>query len=181
VKRSFATLVATVAGLVALLGFKSASSRPASALHATPPQSPGASTPPSGGGASGPPAGTPSSPASAGPGAGGSGSGNSGSGSGSGGGAAGASRTVTGDTVRTRYGNVQVQITVQGKKITAVAPVQLPDSNGIDLEIDQQVVPILVQESISAQSASIDAISGATYTSDGYIRSLQSAIDKAKL
>ena len=174
-KRSFATLVATVAGLVALLGFKSASSRPASALHATPPQSPGASTPPSGGGASGPPAGTPSSPASAGPGAGGSGSGSSG------GGATGASRTVTGDTVRTRYGNVQVQITIQGNKITAVAPVQLPDSNGIDLEIDQQVVPILVQESISAQSANIDAISGATYTSDGYIRSLQSAIDKAKL
>ncbi len=67
-----------------------------------------------------------------------------------------------------------------GAQITDVVPVRLPDSNDVDLEIDQQVVPILIQETLAAQNANIQAVSGATYTSDGYIRSLQSALDKAK-
>lgn len=71
-------------------------------------------------------------------------------------------------------------MTFAGTQITNVVPVRLPDSNGVDQEIDQQVVPILIQETLSAQSANIQAVSGATYTSDGYIRSLQSALDKAK-
>jgi uncharacterized protein with FMN-binding domain len=71
-------------------------------------------------------------------------------------------------------------VTLAGTHITDVVPVRLPDSNGVDQEIDQQVVPILIQETLTAQSANIQAVSGATYTSDGYIRSLQSALDKAK-
>jgi uncharacterized protein with FMN-binding domain len=87
---------------------------------------------------------------------------------------------VTGSSVRTRYGNVEVQVVFTGTQITDVVPVQLPDSNGVDQQIDQQVVPILIQETLTAQNANIQAVSGATYTSDGYIRSLQSALDKAK-
>jgi len=89
-------------------------------------------------------------------------------------------RTVTGSSVGTRYGDVQIRLTLVGTQITDVVPLRLPDSNGVDQEIDQQVVPILVQETLTAQSANIQAVSGATYTSDGYIRSLQSALDKTK-
>lgn len=67
-----------------------------------------------------------------------------------------------------------------GAQITDVVPIRLPDSNDVDQEIDQQVVPILIQETLTAQSANIQAVSGATYTSNGYIQSLQSALDKAK-
>jgi len=89
-------------------------------------------------------------------------------------------RSVTGSSIGTRYGNVQVQVTFTGTQITDVVPLRLPDSNGVDQEIDQQAVPILIQETLAAQSANIQAVSGATYTSDGYMRSLQSALDKAK-
>ena len=71
-------------------------------------------------------------------------------------------------------------MTFDGTQITNVVAVKLPDSNDVDQEIDQQAVPILIQETLTAQSANIQAISGASYTSDGYIRSLQSAIDTAK-
>jgi uncharacterized protein with FMN-binding domain len=76
---------------------------------------------------------------------------------------------------------VQVQLTVAGGKITAVQVVQYPDSNGRDQEINAQALPILVKETLSAQSAKIDMVSGATYTSDGYLTSLQSALDQAGL
>ncbi|MGH3264005.1 MAG: FMN-binding protein [Trebonia sp.] len=69
----------------------------------------------------------------------------------------------------TRYGDVEVQVTFDGNRLTAVTPLKLPDSNSVDQAIDQQVGPILVQESLAAQSANIDAISGAMYTSEGYI------------
>ncbi len=87
---------------------------------------------------------------------------------------------MTGTSVRTRYGDVEVRVTFQGTQITDVIAVKLPDSNDVDQEIDQQAVPILIQETLTSQSASIQAVSGATYTSDGYIRSLQSALDQAK-
>jgi uncharacterized protein with FMN-binding domain len=74
---------------------------------------------------------------------------------------------------------VQVQLTVAGKKITAVDVVQYPDGNGRDREINSYAIPTLVQETLSAQSANIDMVSGATVTSDGYLTSLQSAIDQA--
>ena len=95
--------------------------------------------------------------------------------------AATASHTVTGAVADTRWGPVQVQLTLQNKKITNVAVIQYPNNNGRDQEINSTALPILVQETISAQSAKIDMVSGATVTSDGYLSSLQSALDQAGL
>lgn len=86
--------------------------------------------------------------------------------------------TVTGDAVQTRFGPVQVAVTFSGDTITAVDPVQLPNGNGRDIAINSYATPILEQEVLASQSARIDTVSGATYTSEGYIDSLQSAIDK---
>ncbi|WP_439593375.1 FMN-binding protein [Microbacterium sp.] len=88
--------------------------------------------------------------------------------------------TYTGDSANTRYGPVQVQITVSQGAISDVTVVDYPDSNGRDRAINQSALPRLVSETIAAQSAEIDMVSGATYTSDGYLTSLQSAIDQAQ-
>jgi len=95
-------------------------------------------------------------------------------------GAAGTS-TVAGDAVDTRYGPVQVQITVANGKITAADVLQVPKQSRNDQMINSRAVPILDAEAVSAQSTKVDAVSGATVTSDGYAESLQSAIDKAHL
>ncbi|MFI6014333.1 FMN-binding protein [Streptomyces sp. NPDC051243] len=87
--------------------------------------------------------------------------------------------TVTGDAVQTQYGPVQVRITVSGGKITKAETVQAP-SGGQSTNITANAVPKLNQAAVAAGSADIDAVSGATYTSNGYKESLQSAIDKAK-
>jgi uncharacterized protein with FMN-binding domain len=76
---------------------------------------------------------------------------------------------------------VQVELTVANGKVTKVSVLQYPNSNGKDQEINARALPILVQETLKAQSASIDMVSGATYTSNGYLTSLQSALDKAGL
>ena len=89
--------------------------------------------------------------------------------------------TYTGDSVDTRWGPVQVEITVQDGKITASQAVQYPQNNGRDAQINGFALPILNQEVVQQQSASIDTVSGATVTSDGYLQSLQSAIDQAHL
>jgi len=89
--------------------------------------------------------------------------------------------TVTGAVAQTRWGPVQVQLVVAGGKVTDVSVVQYPDGNPRDQEINAQALPILVQETLSAQSANIDMVGGATVTSDGYLQSLQSALDKAGL
>lgn len=89
--------------------------------------------------------------------------------------------TVTGDSVDTRWGTVEVAITVANGKITAVDVPVYPDNNPKDQEINARAVPELVQETLGAQSADIDMVSGATVTSDGYVQSLQSALDKAGL
>jgi len=91
------------------------------------------------------------------------------------------SGTYTGDAVDTRWGPVQVRITVQGGKITSSDAVQYPQNNGRDVQINGYALPILNQEAVQQQSASIDTVSGATVTSDGYLQSLQSAIDQAHL
>jgi len=118
------------------------------------------------------------------------GSGQSGAGSGSGSGSGSASgsgsgsatgTTVAGDTVDTRWGAVQVQITVSGGKIVKAEVIQVPWNNGRDQAINSYAVPIYNQEAVDKQSAQIDAISGATVTWQGYTASLQSAIDKAHL
>ncbi|MGW3107321.1 FMN-binding protein, partial [Streptomyces sp. NPDC001100] len=90
-------------------------------------------------------------------------------------------KTVTGDTVQTRWGPVQVKITVKNGKITDVTAVQYPSDNPRDQEINSYALPQLKSEALAAQSASIDTVSGATYTSDGYRQSLQSALDSAGL
>ncbi|WP_434318500.1 FMN-binding protein [Leifsonia sp. P73] len=89
-----------------------------------------------------------------------------------------ATKTVTGTAVDTRYGPVQVKVTFEGTKITAIDAIQYPTESGRDQEINSQAIPMLQQEAMSSQSAKIDTISGATYTSEGYIQSLQSAIDQ---
>jgi uncharacterized protein with FMN-binding domain len=89
------------------------------------------------------------------------------------------SGTVTGAAADTRWGPVQVRVTLASGKITAVDVIEQPDSNGRDQEINADAVPQLVSETIQAQSAQIDMVSGATYTSDGYVTSLQSALDQA--
>ncbi|MDX3754756.1 FMN-binding protein [Streptomyces mirabilis] len=88
-------------------------------------------------------------------------------------------RTVTGDVAQTQYGPVQVRITVSGGKITKSEVVQIP-SGGRSTEVSNASVPKLNQEAVAAGSANIDAVSGASYTSAGYKKSLQSALDKAK-
>lgn len=92
-----------------------------------------------------------------------------------------AATTYTGDAVMTRFGNVQVQITVENGRITDSQVTQVPWNDHKDQEINSYAVPILNQEAIDAQSADIDMVSGATFTSQGYIGSLQSAIDRANL
>lgn len=90
-------------------------------------------------------------------------------------------RTVTGDAADTRWGPVQVQITVTDGTVTAVAAVDYPQGNQRDVEINQSAIPQLNREATAAGSTRIDMVSGATYTSQGYLRSLQSALDKAGL
>ncbi|MGW6491863.1 FMN-binding protein [Streptomyces sp. NPDC055056] len=90
-----------------------------------------------------------------------------------------ATGTFTGDPVDTQYGTVQVAVTLDKGKLTAVKVLQAPDQNGRDQQIASYSLPRLTQEAIGAQSAHIDAVSGASYTSQGYIQSLQSALDQA--
>ena len=89
--------------------------------------------------------------------------------------------TVTGSAASTRYGPVQVAITTDGGTITEVSVLEYPNSDSRDVEINNYALPILVQETIDAQSANVDMVSGATFTSIGYQQSLQSALDQAGL
>jgi uncharacterized protein with FMN-binding domain len=129
-RRVFLAVTATVAGLVALLSFKTHSS--AERTVATPQPS---TSLPSG------------------------------------------ERAVTGDVANTAYGPVQVQVVVATSKILKVNILEQPSSTSRDLQIGQFAFPQLISETLSAQSARIDSVSGATYTSGGYISSLQSALD----
>ena len=92
-----------------------------------------------------------------------------------------AAKTYAGDAVMTRYGNVQVQITVKDGKITTAEVLQVPWNDRHDQMINSEAVPVYNQETVAAQSAQIDVVSGATYTWDGYTQSLQSALDQANL
>jgi uncharacterized protein with FMN-binding domain len=88
--------------------------------------------------------------------------------------------TATGSVIPTRYGDVQVQITVSNGVITDVTALQLPDRDGRSRQIASAAEPILREEALTAQSASIDLLSGATYTSEAYAESLQSALDQVR-
>ncbi|MER6777447.1 MULTISPECIES: FMN-binding protein [unclassified Streptomyces] len=87
--------------------------------------------------------------------------------------------TFTGDPIDTRYGTVQVAATLSQGKISSITVLQAPDRGGRDQQISSYALPRLTEEAIGAQSAHIDAVSGASYTSQGYIESLQSALDQA--
>ena len=95
------------------------------------------------------------------------------------GGTALANGTVTGAVVQTQFGMVQVQVTIAGGKISDVTALQLPSDRQRSAQISGIVEPMLRSEALTAQSAQIDLISGATYTSDAYAQSLQSALDQA--
>jgi uncharacterized protein with FMN-binding domain len=149
----------TIAGLVMLLSFKT---------QVTPASVPAAASTPdtTGGSAADPTVGAGTSAPAPAP---------------SGGAASTGTKTVTGAAADTRWGPVQVQITVTDGAVTAVTAVEYPQNNGRDIEINSYAVPQLNQEATAAKSATIDTVSGATVTSDGYIQSLQSALDKAGL
>ncbi|UXY26487.1 FMN-binding protein [Streptomyces sp. HUAS TT20] len=143
---------ATVSGMVLLLSLKP---------HTSPALAVGTRSP------------VPSSSASA------SAGGSSGGSSGSTGRSTTGKKTVTGDSVQTRWGPVQVRVTVKNGKLTNVTAVAYPQENPHDQEISSYAIPQLRREALAAQSAEIDTVSGATYTSDGYRQSLQSALDSA--
>jgi uncharacterized protein with FMN-binding domain len=178
VKRALAAVAATVAGLAVLLGYKSGPVR-RTAVGLTPqpggPALPGASAaPPPGPGAAPSPA-----PAPAGGGGGGGGGGSPPAS------AAPAAPTsggtvLTGPDVPNRYGDVQVRVTVQGGKIVDVTPLQMPVDRSRSAEISQAAGPLLREEVLQVQSANIDIISGATYTSESYAQSVQAALDQAR-
>ena len=185
-RRALLTIGGTVAGLAALLSFKT---HPLGALASTAPPAPAAGSssaaPPAaqgigsvyGTGQGGAPAkqGSTAKPGStaktgstAKPGA------TTGRGS-----AASSARTVTGSVASTQYGPMQVAVTVAGARITKVTVLQQTNEGAQSSQIDAMAIPQLKSETLTAQSAHIDAVSGATYTSSGYKQSLQSALDKA--
>ncbi|MEI6404923.1 MAG: FMN-binding protein [Actinomycetes bacterium] len=88
------------------------------------------------------------------------------------------SGSATGDSVFVRYGNVQVKVTAQNGKITDIQALELPNGDGRSQLISQQVESMLRDQALQAQSAKINGVSGATFTSYGYATSLQSALDK---
>jgi uncharacterized protein with FMN-binding domain len=90
-----------------------------------------------------------------------------------------ASTTVTSDVISTQYGNVELKVTVKDGKITAVENVQLPANDPHSVQINNSAGPILQESALSNADGTIDAVSGATYTANGYQQALQSALDKA--
>ncbi|MEO3867621.1 FMN-binding protein [Nonomuraea sp. B12E4] len=90
-------------------------------------------------------------------------------------------KVATGDIADTRWGPVQVELVLSGGRMTGIRVLRAPDSTHRDLAISSEALPMLNDEALAAQSAQIDAVSGATYTSEGYARSLQSALDRAGL
>jgi uncharacterized protein with FMN-binding domain len=178
-RRTILTLGSTAAGLAALLSFKTHSTAAAVA-------DPGASPAAASASAAGPPSASVASPAKAKAkakpraSAGASpmrakASASAGTGSGS----SMATRTITGAVESTMYGPMQVKVTLAGTRITNVAVVQETNDGQESQQIDSSAIPKLTAETLTAQSARIDTVSGATQTSTGYIGSLQSALDMA--
>lgn len=88
--------------------------------------------------------------------------------------------TYTGDSVDAFYGMIQVQATIANGKISNVQFLQYPNDRGTSIMINRQADPMLAQEAIQSQSANVDIVSGATESSQAFVQSLQSALDKAK-
>lgn len=152
-KRILLSILGTVAGVVALLSFKTQGhplATPAGGLASA--ALPARSTPTTTGGVPDPRTAAP---------------------------AAGSPTSYVGAAVDTRYGTVQVKVSISAHKITDVSFVQLTAFDDRSQQINSQAAPILLQETLSAQSAQVDSVSGASYTSQGYEQSLQSALDRA--
>jgi len=90
-----------------------------------------------------------------------------------------AARSVDGPVITTNYGDVQVRATLNGKRLVDVQALQLPKDRSRSVRISQNAGPRLRSEALQAQSAHINLVSGASYTSQGYIDSLQGALDRA--
>ena len=86
---------------------------------------------------------------------------------------------VNGAAVDTDYGPVQVQLSMRGSQILSATAIAYPQGSNRDQAINSYAIPILQQDTLAKQSANVDTVSGATYTSDGYRQSLQSALDAA--
>jgi uncharacterized protein with FMN-binding domain len=155
----------TVVGLVAVLGYHSQSAPPAAALSGAGAASPGSSATPSA------PARTPSSTRTSAP-AGAKASTKAGTAT------TAASGTATGPSEQFGYGALDVTVTVQGGRITKISVPSLQTAEPTSQQISQQAIPMLTSEVMSAQSLNVNAVSGATYTSDAYAQSLQAALDK---
>jgi uncharacterized protein with FMN-binding domain len=168
-RRAVFAVFGTIAGLVGLLSFKTDTTSVANPPAAVSTTNPGNTSSASSGAA------TPSSTSS---GSTSSSSGTSGSSASSSTSASSTTKTVAGNSIDTRWGPVQVKITVSNGTVTSATAVDYPTNNGRDQEINSYAIPTLEKESIGKSTADIDAVSGATYTSDGYIQSLQSALDK---
>jgi uncharacterized protein with FMN-binding domain len=161
VRRAIAAAVGTVAGLAALLHFKT-TPLPAKAALGTTTTAPPAGAPPTNPAA---PSGTTptssarsSTPTTS----------------------SGGRRVVPGTAVENQYGVVQVQVTLAGNRIVDVTPLQMPTDRPRSQFISEQAAPLLREEVLAAQSAQIDTIGGATFTSESYAESLQAALDAAK-
>jgi len=87
--------------------------------------------------------------------------------------------TFSGIAAPTAYGPVQVQITLNNGKITGATALTYPQNSGRDRQINSQAIPLLIQETLQAQSANIQGVGGASYTSQGWYDSLVSALKKA--
>lgn len=155
-KRVVLAVTGTVAGVTALLSFKT-QSHPLAGAAALPSASASTSGATSGAASTTPSTGTSSTARSTTP----------------------AAKSYLGPAVTTRYGVVQVEVDVTGAKITSVRFAQLTAFDHHSEQINSQAAPQLLQETLHAQSTQVDTVSGATYTSAGYRESLQSALDRA--
>lgn len=90
-------------------------------------------------------------------------------------------QTFTGPSTQTEWGPMQVEITVTGSEITDVQILAYPNGDGKSVQINNYALPVLIDETLAAQSADIQMVSGATVTSNGYLTSLQAALDEAGL
>jgi len=167
-RRALLTLGGTAAGLAALVSFKTHSLAAADPAPASPPSASAMTSPPTADGAGSSSASTAASKKAS-------------AGQMAGAGRQASSRTVTGMVANTPYGPMQVQLTLSGTKITKVTVLQRTNDGVESEQIDNTAIPALTSETLAAQSVHIDAVSGATYTSSGYIQSLQSALDRASV
>ncbi|HEX2904818.1 MAG TPA: FMN-binding protein [Jatrophihabitans sp.] len=170
-RRVILAVAGTIAGLVALLSFKTHSPVATGAL-------PSAGLPVAGTRSSTPPSSTPASSAAAGPAPARSSSAAPKPPASAANSPAATTKDYTGQAVQTQYGVVQVKVTMKGSTITNVSFVQLTAYDQRSQYINSQAGPMLLQQTLSAQSAQIDGVSGATYTTEGYLQSLQSALDQ---